>query len=165
MAPFRFGDPSRKASFRYLAPSGRLGESESTGRRKDGDRVGVGVRQSELVQIVSLVECSGGAPNIRIEVDLRPEYPHCSWTVELYPSSIARRDHNLKTWCCARKTVTQRTAQLTRLTGQRETVRLFRIIVEDSEERAERRSRRPQITVDAINDQEGVIAVTARLDR
>src|SRR5215813_12241360 len=113
------------------------------------------------MEIMSLVERAGAGTGV--EVDLRAQDAAIairSRQRKSHPTAAARRDNSVDPRRRAGEVVGERRAELACARIEAEAERGFDVVIEDAEDRSQRRGRRTQISADSVENQERVVAVS-----
>src|SRR5262245_30752405 len=142
------------------SPSGSLQPRLAAGR-EDRHSVSIGRAERQLVEVVASVESPRLGAGIGVGIDLRAEDTSVSRIVEdLQPARTAGRNDLLETRRGARERVRQTAAELASA-ADREAEYGFSIVKEQAEQGSERGGASGQVAVDAVDDDQRVVAISA----
>src|SRR5581483_2888536 len=128
--------------------------------RKDWNRQRRLIGCAQLVQIVTLTE-GGARARLRIEIDDCPEQRlGVCVGPEFEPGAATRRNKRVKARRNSRKAVVNRAAELARARREVETDTTFGVVIDEAEQRPERRGKAAQITANRVDDEQRLVAVT-----
>ncbi len=118
-------------------------------------------RQRQVVQVVTTVERASAGTSVSIGVDRSTQQTDGAGLAEhLRPAGATSRNKGFKTRRGAREVVRNAVAQLA-ATGNREAQYVFSIVVQQTEDRANRARADTQVATNAVDDDQRVVAIRA----